>query len=371
MLFSVLVPVYNAAKYLDECLASILLQSEQDFEVILADDCSQDASGELCDAYAQKYPDKIRTIHQEQNQGQLLTRRSLFQAAKGEWFVCVDADDTMEKGALAALKQTIISTGCDLILYDLKCMKLDGSIQIFDLKLEENRVYKGEDRKDVFRQRFQNCNMNSMCTKAVHRSLIDSDVDYQQWSGLRMGEDVFQSLPILDAAQAIVYLHEVLYCYRKTAGSITYKAPVSFYEQKRLLWERDDYYLLQWQLGNDTEQKAYAERINSIINHIRGCFSSVPSDKVKTHFAMYVKKISKDGFLKTQYAQVEKKRLRKRYRLYCRLMFLEQYRILYGLMAIEKHFAKKSLQAQGLLLQMNKRSEGYENCDSLHAADQK
>lgn len=80
MLFSIIVPVYNVEKYLDECLESIVLQIEMfpnACEVILINDGSTDSSGKICDKYKEKYPNIIKVYHNS-NQGLLLTRRCGF-----------------------------------------------------------------------------------------------------------------------------------------------------------------------------------------------------------------------------------------------------------------------------------------------------
>ena len=64
MLFSVCIPVYNTSKYLDECLRSVLNQTEKDYEIVLVDDGSTDDSPQICDKYAEKYAN-IRVIHKE------------------------------------------------------------------------------------------------------------------------------------------------------------------------------------------------------------------------------------------------------------------------------------------------------------------
>ena len=93
MLFSVCIPVYNTSKYLDECLASVLCQTEKDYEIVLVDDGSTDGSGALCDRYAARYP-HIRVIHKE-NEGLMMTRRRGFQEALGDYFICLDSDDAL------------------------------------------------------------------------------------------------------------------------------------------------------------------------------------------------------------------------------------------------------------------------------------
>ena len=70
MKLSVLIPVYNVEDYLEECVDSVLNQSNQNFEIILVNDGSTDTSGEICNRLKKEHPDKIKLIHKE-NEGLL------------------------------------------------------------------------------------------------------------------------------------------------------------------------------------------------------------------------------------------------------------------------------------------------------------
>ena len=100
-MISVIVPVYNGEKYLEECILSILNQRYADFELVLLDDGSKDRSGEICDKYACK-DSRIRVIH-KRNEGINATRRAGVILAKGDWIVFCDDDDTMPEYALSHL----------------------------------------------------------------------------------------------------------------------------------------------------------------------------------------------------------------------------------------------------------------------------
>ena len=109
MLFSIVIPVYNVEKYLDECMQSILQQLDSinnDCEILLIDDGSTDNSGKICDEYMIKFPTLVKTFHKE-NQGLLATRRYGFQRASGEFIVNCDSDDLLEKGMLASVQGII------------------------------------------------------------------------------------------------------------------------------------------------------------------------------------------------------------------------------------------------------------------------
>ena len=102
-IISVIVPVYNAENYLHRCIDSILAQTFTDFELLLINDGSTDNSGEICNAYAQKYP-CIRMFHK--NNGGVSSARNLgLTKANGEWIVFVDSDDWIEPHYLNVLYQ--------------------------------------------------------------------------------------------------------------------------------------------------------------------------------------------------------------------------------------------------------------------------
>ena len=95
---SVIVPVYNTEKYLDECIQSILNQSFTNFELLLIDDGSTDRSGAICDQYAAK-DERVRVFHKE-NGGVSSARNVGLDEAKGEWIAFVDSDDYLLSNAL-------------------------------------------------------------------------------------------------------------------------------------------------------------------------------------------------------------------------------------------------------------------------------
>lgn len=104
---SVLIPVYNVEEYLEACLDSLLAQDFHDYEAIIIDDGSTDASAELCDRYAQQDA-RLRVIHKE-NAGYGAALNRGIDEARGEYIAILESDDVMSMGALshmAALAKT-------------------------------------------------------------------------------------------------------------------------------------------------------------------------------------------------------------------------------------------------------------------------
>ena len=97
---SVIIPVYNAEKYIARCLDSVLEQTCQDYEIIFVDDCGQDRSVQIIEKMQRNYPEKIRILYGTTNQGPGAARDRGMDAAKGEYVTFVDSDDYLKKDYL-------------------------------------------------------------------------------------------------------------------------------------------------------------------------------------------------------------------------------------------------------------------------------
>ena len=106
-LVSIIVPIYNTAEYLEECIQSILSQTYENIELILVNDGSTDGSGEIC----KKYEHLPNVSYFEQcNSGVVVSRKRGVSEAHGEWIMFVDSDDLLLDGAIC--KMVDLSDGC-------------------------------------------------------------------------------------------------------------------------------------------------------------------------------------------------------------------------------------------------------------------
>lgn len=106
---SILMPVYNTAKYLHECMDSILRQTEQDWELIAIDDFSTDNSWSVLEQYARK--DSRIKIFKNNQKGIIPALRLAFQKSSGQWITRMDSDDRMMPRKLQCLKQLLLEKG--------------------------------------------------------------------------------------------------------------------------------------------------------------------------------------------------------------------------------------------------------------------
>lgn len=120
LFFSIVIPVFNAEKYLSRCIDSVLRQTYQNFEVFLIDDGSKDQSGEICDRYARQN-DRIKVFHKD-NGGANSARNIGIDQAGGDYICLIDADDYIEPIYLETIRNVIIQSPVfpDLVLIKAK-----------------------------------------------------------------------------------------------------------------------------------------------------------------------------------------------------------------------------------------------------------
>lgn len=128
-LVSVIIPVYNTAGYLKECVNSILLQTVSDIEVILVDDGSTDESGMIADQFV--IIDKRVSVFHKTNAGVSHTRNFGLSLARGEWVTFIDSDDTVSKDYVEELLKTS-TPETDFCLCNFRLVNSDGKTFLYE-----------------------------------------------------------------------------------------------------------------------------------------------------------------------------------------------------------------------------------------------
>ncbi len=269
MLFSVLIPLYNAEKYIGECIDSVLSQSCNDFEIVIVNDGSTDQSAVIANQYQKNYPDIIRVIHKE-NSGVLLTRRRLLQEAKGDYIVWVDSDDLIKPELLSDLHDEIKENAPDVIVFNYENL-YKPDVKSYSLDAPDKYVFEADDKRLVYKKLLLGRGMNELVTKCIRREIIDIDVDYTQFKHVKMGDDLFCLIPIFDAAEKIEYLDRSYYQYRVVTSSITHTQTYLRYYSYRTIFERENRYLEKWGFSPDEISKVKDKFANSAIDNLVLC----------------------------------------------------------------------------------------------------
>lgn len=140
-LCSVVMPVYNAEKFLETTLKSVLNQTVKDIEIICVDDCSKDKSVEIIKEY-QKSDSRIVLLQNEKNSKVSQTRNNGINVAKSDWVALLDSDDAWELDYLEKVMQKQKETGGQLISTSCKFMNDDGKILDSAFLVPEEITYK-------------------------------------------------------------------------------------------------------------------------------------------------------------------------------------------------------------------------------------
>ena len=173
MLFSIVIPVYNGEKYIDECVSSILSQEDTLYgpakdllEVIIVENGSTDNTPRMADDYAAKYT-FIKTIHRGKI-GLFAARQEGFLEASGDWVLSLDADDRLEKSAIKELSTRLAQTlngwdDADMVIFRA-ARNGDGGTgrAIPSGDFEDNKVYIGPEKEVFYRQFCHDDSLNSM-----------------------------------------------------------------------------------------------------------------------------------------------------------------------------------------------------------------
>lgn len=251
MKFSICVPVYNVEKYLCECVDSVLDQTYQNFELILVDDGSRDNSGRICDKYAKK-DERIKVYHKK-NEGQIMTRSFAIEKAIGEFIIFLDSDDTLEKNALHVLCEVIHEYEVDCVIYNYRRFWDDSYYKPSQINEEVVLI---DDKRELYKKILCDELYNSMCIKAVKHSIIINK-DYAEIANIRHGEDLLQSIDILDRCKSVVFIPDILYNYRINPTSVTHIIDVNSYKVDYTVREKILDFLEKEKLFNEEDMKEY------------------------------------------------------------------------------------------------------------------
>lgn len=218
-LFTIIIPVYNATKYLPRCIDSVLAQTYQNFELILINDGSKDLSGAICDDYALK-DSRVRVFHKE-NGGVSSARNMGIKEAIGTYITFIDSDDWIEVDFLEHFKKITNSEESDLIV--------SGVIKYFDEYSNKNSTFCTEkannlyaipmlEEKSLLSGPFAKC----FKTKVIRVSTVLFDERFH------FGEDAIFNLSYILKVTKITVVDYAGYYYFQTPGESLVKKKYSY-----------------------------------------------------------------------------------------------------------------------------------------------
>lgn len=268
---SVIVPIYDAEIYLEQCVDSILNQTFKDLDIILVDDGSKDHSGAMCDSYG-KQDERVQVVHKE-NGGLVSARKAGFQVAKGEYIAFVDADDWLEPDMYEKLINIVTTTQAQIICSNY--VREDSGIQTFVKNQMKSGLYEEHNIENqmipnmiCFENYFFDFGINPVVwCKLFQRETIGKALEVMD-NHISYGEDVCLSfMAILNAKS--VYIDEKCfgYHYRIIENSMSHEFSEKFYDRVYYLYD-----FLKEHVGGKREDVCRQLRYYFVWNIYNGIF---------------------------------------------------------------------------------------------------
>lgn len=213
MKVSIIVPVYNAALFLEETMESLLNQTYKDIEYIFVDDGSKDNSVEILKKWKEK-DERIQLLFQE-NAGAPAARNNGFQNATGTYVMFFDADDILRKDAIEKMMSAAVKNQADLVI-GLKKYDLNSSEE--DLK----QMYTLDDKVVVYKNRIPEAifDEDPLPGNKLYRTdfLKENEIYFDK---LKLGQDLNLYIKAIFRAKVVCKINTVVMDYRIVAGSIS------------------------------------------------------------------------------------------------------------------------------------------------------
>lgn len=223
-LISIVCPVYNAEPYLNECIESILTQTDTNWELILIDDGSTDNSYSICKTYS-KHNDRIKVLH-ENNSGQMKARINGIEHSTGDFVLFLDSDDLLCSNAIKVIRTHLFKrTGVDALLFNAAFLPSTNNDKVLpQVKkngefINTNALIKYAFCEQVFGYLWMYCFKKNILLDVLNKQ--------NNFLNIRYTEDCAFVFNVLNETKSLDAINEVLYHYRNNSNSITHSLTVS------------------------------------------------------------------------------------------------------------------------------------------------
>lgn len=252
---SIVVPIYNAEIYLEECINSLINQTEKNIEIILINDGSTDSSGKICDNYAMK-DSRIKVIHKI-NEGQAVAKNIGIDLANGEYIGFLDSDDYIKKTMYEKLYNIAIKYDCDLV----GCKMVDQyGKSLYNYFYTPKYIYSNNDLYTYIYPWYFKGEIESFSANKIYKLKILKDNNIK-FPLISHEEDTVLNMLFFEQCKKFIYIDEALYIYRQHFTNITTKINMNKYKSME--------YLLNYKMriSRDYFNNEYNDLLNNIYSN--------------------------------------------------------------------------------------------------------
>ena len=212
---SIIVPIYNAEQYLRRCVDSILNQEYTDFELLLVNDGSTDASGDICEEYGDRDPRVI--VIQKENTGVSDSRNRALDRARGKYIQFLDSDDWITPDATRLFVRAAEEYGCDMVISDF--YRVVGERLSTKGDIEEEGVLTREEFAAHMMENPADFYYGVLWNKLYRRDIVEEH-NLRMDTDINWCEDFMFNLEYIRYAKVFYALHAPIYYYVKRKGSL-------------------------------------------------------------------------------------------------------------------------------------------------------
>ena len=212
---SIIVPIYNAEQYLRRCVDSILNQEYTDFELLLVNDGSTDASGDICEEYGDRDPRVI--VIQKENTGVSDSRNRALDRARGKYLQFLDSDDWITPDATRLFVRAAEEYGCDMVISDF--YRVVGERLSTKGDIEEEGVLTREEFAAHMMENPADFYYGVLWNKLYRRDIVEEH-NLRMDTDINWCEDFMFNLEYIRYAKVFYALHAPIYYYVKRKGSL-------------------------------------------------------------------------------------------------------------------------------------------------------
>lgn len=208
---TVIVPVYNVAKYVEKCASSLFEQTLEDLEIIFVDDCGPDNSIELVRKTLEKYPSRVDStliLRRPSNGGLAAARKFGLERASGDYIIHCDSDDWVDVDLYEKLYIKAIETNADIVVCDEIHEYADGG----QLMKEPDMP---SECKTVVKEWYSNT-VGMFCHNKLVKHSLYTDNNVEPWEGLNMWEDNALITRLFYHGGKLAQIHDSCYHYNRT-----------------------------------------------------------------------------------------------------------------------------------------------------------
>lgn len=238
-LITVIVPVYNVEKYLEQCVKSLINQTYNNLEIILVNDASTDSSGSLCDELA-KLDNRIKVIHKK-NEGLGFARNSGMEVMSGKYVTFIDSDDYADLDLIEQLYSQLKQSKADTCIGGFKRVRDSGEI-IFKEEYEKIVYYDSEVKNNLLIRMLGSSPEKSDAVRMSVWNVLYS-VDIIKNNDLKfpserefISEDIIFNINYYEYSRKVVVIDTSAYNYRVNAQSLTGKYKPDRFEKCKILY---------------------------------------------------------------------------------------------------------------------------------------